>query len=106
MQDITARETKLVDITKQRASWYSLLVHLGTKTMPGVWLDGAAFHANGRLQLSGKAVDYDALAQFLSLLEQDKEIAGMKPGLERSALSQDGQLTSFAVDLGKEEQSE
>lgn len=73
-EDIIRREQQLQILSRQRVSWYSLLVHLGTDTTQGVIVTNISLSDDGRqLNLAGQAVSYECLTEFMSRCEEDGE---------------------------------
>ena len=84
---IDSKEKLLFDIGQRQHIWYSLLVHLGVNTTEGVFLTGLYTSNDGRqLYMEGKAVNYDALAEFVGQLEEDRAIFAQGVKLARSEL--------------------
>lgn len=86
-EDIARREQQLQRLSSLRFSWYSLLVHLGTDTTPGVIITDISLSDDGQqLNLGGQAVSYDCLADFMSRFEEDGEFFAGGVTLENSAM--------------------
>ena len=86
--DVKKREDEIERLSGSRSSWYSRLVHLGTKTEDGIWLTRVEETREG-IRLKGRAVTFDAAASFLSDLEKDEAVSG-HPVLKESGMSGDG----------------
>ncbi|MCR5757667.1 MAG: PilN domain-containing protein [Selenomonas sp.] len=85
---IARREELLQELGQQGKPWYSLLVHLGTNTAEGVSVTEIhADEAGEQLKLEGQAVNYDALADFVSQLEADKDFFAGGVKLDKSVLA-------------------
>ena len=86
---IEQRERLQASLQERSMPGYSLLVHLGANTCEGVFLTEVKFTDHGKaLHLTGQAVTYDALAEFVSGLEGDKVFCPQGVRLENSALTQ------------------
>ena len=73
-ESIEAREHLWQELQGKGLQWYSVLVHLGANTKEGVFLTRMVSSDDGRsLELEGQAADYDALAEFVDGLEQDRD---------------------------------
>ncbi|SFT52375.1 Tfp pilus assembly protein PilN [Selenomonas sp. GACV-9] len=78
------KEQCLQSLSQTRFPWYSLLVHLGTMTVDGVWLDGLELQEQDEIRIEGQAVSYDAIADFVQAFEKDKDFFSAGPVLESS----------------------
>ena len=85
---LAVREKLLQKLAGEDTAWYPLLVHLGLKTAEGVYIT-ALNSENNCLHITGRALTYDALAEFMAGLESDREFfpdgvtleeAGKRPG--------------------------
>ena len=73
-RQIEAREALMQELQGKGPQWYSVLVHLGANTKEGVFITSMVSDDDGRsLKLEGQAVSYDALAEFVDGLEQDRD---------------------------------
>ena len=98
-RDVALREDKLTALTKERTSWYSVLVHFGANTVDGVWLEDVSLQdcaARNILHLKGRAINYAALTAFLARLEHDDFFAGT-PVLESSSMAADDHELEFSL---------
>jgi len=87
LKAIADREELLQQLTRYGAPWYSLLVHLGTNTVEGVYLTKVYASSDGQqLNLEGQAVTYDALAEYMGQLEADREFFSQGIRLDNSVL--------------------
>lgn len=108
MQESQAKEAAierknacLMTLSKERKSGYSLLVYLGTKTVDGVWIEKMVLQDHmQQAVLQGRAVSYAALADFLQMLEQEKDFFTAKPVLTSSGQTKDGtEEIEFSLEL-------
>jgi len=98
-QDTERKEAQLAELSAHSYPWYSLLVHFGGITVPGAWIDGLKLEAEDSLSLSGQAVDFGTLADFIRAFEQDTEFFPDGPVLESSGVQEKGQGVSFTLHL-------
>lgn len=99
-QSIEARERQIGSLQEKGVPWYSLLVHLGTNTCDGVFLTGITVRDNGSsCHLSGQAVTYDALAEFVGKLEADKDFFPQGVKLEKTARTKAGVANPGAIEF-------
>ena len=69
---VQAREKILLQLSGNRYSWHSAMVHLGTFMPRKVWLTEIGSAQKGVLQMKGNALSYPELVSFLGKMEQDK----------------------------------
>lgn len=93
------KEGQLTELSAQSLPWYSLLVHFGGITVPGAWIEGLKLEDDEALSLSGQAVDFGALADFIRAFEQDTVFFPAGPVLESSSVQENGQGVSFKLQL-------
>ena len=74
-------------------------MHFGGITVPGAWIEGLELEGEDSLILSGRAVDFSSLAQFMRAFEQDKEFFPDGPVLDSSEVQENGQGVSFRLHL-------
>lgn len=84
------KERRLQLLTQAGFPWYGLLVHLGAMTVEGVWLEGIEQRDEHRLEIEGRAVSYEAIADFVQAFERDKDFFPDGPVLESSGSSAAG----------------
>ena len=75
----------------------SLLVHLDTRTVEGVWIRDLRVENGREIVLKGVATSYDALANFLKCLEEDKGFFVEKPALTGSERKADREGSLLVV---------
>ena len=83
-EETAGKEKRLQELSAKNISWYSVLVHLGSRTVEGVWLDRLEFEGRDKLRLAGRAASYEAVAGFLQAFEEDKDFFPQGPVLESS----------------------
>lgn len=71
-QTISAKNSILQGLTKERRSWYALTTHLGMVTIPQVWLSEIGVGEGNMLKIKGSSYTYPDLAAYLKNLEQDE----------------------------------
>ena len=99
-QGVETRERLLLSLAHGGIPCRSLLVHLGTRTVEGVWIRDLHVENGRKIVLQGVATSYDALANFLKCLEEDKGFFVEKPALtgsERKADREGSLLVYFSV---------
>lgn len=96
-RDTAQKEQILTQLTAENISWYGIMVHFGTLTIDGVYLDRITFVDKNTLRLEGHAVTYEALAEFLAKFEQDKDFFPHGPLLQNTTTEEQG--LSFTVTL-------
>ena len=99
-QGVETRERLLLSLAHGGIPCRSLLVHLGTRTVEGVWIRDLRVENGREIVLKGVATSYDALANFLKCLEEDKGFFVEKPALtgsERKADREGSLLVYFSV---------
>ncbi len=69
------KEQLVAQLADQQQPWYALLVHLGTVTVDGVWLDSVEAGDDNEVRLSGQATDYASLTAYVEQLEHDEFFA-------------------------------
>ncbi len=81
---------QLVQLSKASIPWRSILVHFGSMTQEGVYITELGQTENHQLEIKGKAVNFDALADFLRMFEEDKDFFADVPSLKESKIQKDG----------------
>ncbi|MEN6566025.1 MAG: PilN domain-containing protein [Veillonellales bacterium] len=71
-QVISAKNSILLGLTKERQSWYALTTHLGMVTIPQVWLSEIGVAEENTLHIKGASYTYPDLAAYLKVLAQDE----------------------------------
>lgn len=93
---IREKNKQLVRLSEESYPWRSILIHLGTMTVDGVWLSEVTMPKSNELEIQGKAIQYEALAEFLQKFEGDKEFFPSAPIL-KSAQAEAGESHSSTV---------
>ena len=83
-QETAGKEKKLRDLSARNIPWYSVLVHLGARTVNGVWLERLELEGRDKLRIEGRAVSYEAVADFVKMFEADRDFFPQVPVLESS----------------------
>ena len=96
-QDIDVREKQLRMLSEKNFPWYSVLIHFGSMTTEGAWLDSLKLEGEDTLHLQGHAVSFEALADYIKAFEQDKGFFPQGPVLESSGI--DKNRISFRMTL-------
>ena len=99
---IREKNQQLVRLSEESYPWRSILVHLGSMTVDGVWLSEITVPKSNELEIHGKAVQYEALAEFLQKFEGDKEFFPSVPILKSSQAENseaDSTTVSFQLTL-------
>lgn len=85
-----AKERQLASLSKGALPCRSLLVHFGTRTVEGAWIRELRVVDGHAVELEGAATSYDALANFVRALEEDKAFFTASPLLKKSERRQEG----------------
>ena len=96
------KERQLISLSKGALPCRSLLVHFGTRTVEGAWIRGLRVVDGHAVELEGAATSYDALADFVRVLEEDKGFFRAAPVLKKSERKQEaagGSLVYFSLEL-------
>jgi len=102
VSDIKRKNEQLVRLSGESIPWRSIFVHLGTMTVDGVWLSDISMPKPNTLEIHGKAIHYDALAEFLQKFETDRDFFPTCPVLKSSDLENSGShpsTVSFQLEL-------
>ena len=106
-QNLAVKEKMLQKLVGKDIVWYPLLMHLGLKTTEGVYITELSGSEGKVLQLAGRALTYDALAEFMAGLEADKEFfpGGVKleeAGTLQAKKDRPGKVIAFKlrIDMG------
>lgn len=76
LQAITAKNNTLVNVlTKDRKSWYSIIIYFGAIMPPHVWLNELAAADKDTIRVSGMALRYPDIANLLEKMEHDDMFA-------------------------------
>lgn len=71
-QVITAKNNTLVNVlTKDRKSWYSIIIYFGAIMPPHVWLNEVAAMDKDTIKITGMAINYPDVANLLQNMEHD-----------------------------------
>lgn len=71
-QMITAKNNTLVNVlTKDRKSWYSIIIYFGAIMPPHVWLNEVAAVDKDGIKVTGMAMNYPDIANLLQKMEHD-----------------------------------
>ncbi len=87
---VAAKERQLASLSKGALPCRSLLVHFGTRTVEGAWIRELRVVDGHAVELEGAATSYDALANFVRSLEEDKAFFTASPLLKKSERRQEG----------------
>lgn len=84
-QGTAARDTALRQLGKEAVPWYSLLLYLGSPplTVEGIWLQDVKLGRDHSLELSGTALTYAALSEYMEAFRQENLPFGT-PFLEKA----------------------
>lgn len=99
---IKEKNQQLVRLSEENYPWRSILVHLGTMTVDGVWLSEITMTKSNVLEIHGKAIQYEALAEFMQKFEGDKDFFPSAPVLKSSQTEPggaDSSTVSFQLTL-------
>ncbi len=92
---IAVKQKHLIRLTGESFPWRSILIHLGTMTTDGVWLTDITRVSRDTLEIKGKALHYESLAEFLQKFETDRTFFPQPPLLQSSKAERgsDNQIT-------------
>lgn len=93
---IGEKEAILRDLSQGAVSGYSLLVHSGTLVSSGTWLEHLSWEGDTAI-IKGRSSDYESLAEFIHLFEQDDYFA--HPPLLQDSVRQDDGSILFTAQL-------
>ena len=96
-QEIDVKNQQLQTLSAKNFPWYSVLVHFGSMTTEGAWLDGLQLEDGDVLQIKGQAVSFEALADYIKAFEQDRDFFPQGPVLKSSSVDKD--IVSFQLSL-------
>ncbi|MBP8598140.1 MAG: PilN domain-containing protein [Selenomonas sp.] len=96
-QEIDVKNQQLQALSAKNFPWYSVLVHFGSMTTEGAWLDGLQLEDGDVLQIKGQAVSFEALADYIKAFEQDRDFFPQGPVLKSSSVDKD--IVSFQLSL-------
>ena len=84
------RNQLLAELSRDTVSCRGILVHLGVRTVEGVWLDEFVLSEDHTsAELKGHAVGYEALAVFLQSFEKDQDFFAEGPLMKSSRQAKD-----------------
>ena len=83
-EETAGKEKKLQELSSRNIPWYSVLIHFGARTVDGVWLEHLELEGRDKLHIVGRAVSYEALADFVKTFETDRDFFPQAPVLESS----------------------
>ena len=89
--NVAAKDKLLGKLGQGQVPGYALLLHLGLDTCEGVYITELSSAQADSIQLSGRAVTYDALADYMNRLTEDKDFFAGSVQLESAAEEQAGQ---------------
>lgn len=98
---IDKKNQLLTELSQDTVSCRGILVHLGARTVEGVWLDELVLSEDHTgVELRGHAVGYDAFAVFLESFEKDQDFFAAGPLLKSSRQAKDHpEEIEFLLDL-------
>lgn len=90
-QGTAVRDTALRQLSKDAVPWYSLLLYLGSPplTVEGIWLQDVKPGRDHSLELSGTALTYAALSEYMEAFRQESLPFGT-PLLEKAERQEEG----------------
>ena len=86
-------------ISKNSITWRSLLIHLGTLKINGVWLKKIYVNDENVVEISCEAVNYETMANFVKILENDVEFFSKGIIIKSSEMNQNTSTVLFVIDL-------
>jgi hypothetical protein len=97
-----SKEACLTRLSADSRPLDSVLIHLGTVTVEGVWLTEVDCTGEKTMVMRGEAVDYSALGDFLEAFEKDRGFFPSVPLLEDSRQKAEGGGIEFCLKLDVE----
>lgn len=91
---LTAKKDVLLALTKERLSWYSIFVHLGTITSSTLWLSEVSGDTK-EMVIKGKAVHYLDLSRYMQMIAKIPFLS--EPALIRSDTDKKQEVTGFEL---------
>ena len=82
---LNKKNSILIDVSKERISWYAILVQLGTLSTEDIWLKEVKFNEKNEVVLEGTATSYTHLLEYLDKLS--KHTLFMDPEIKNSSTS-------------------
>lgn len=96
LQTITAKNNTLVNVlTKERKSWYSIIIYFGAIMPPHVWLKELAAVDKDNIRVNGMALRYPDIANLLLKMEHDDMFAD--PVLVKAEYDPAAAATKFEI---------
>ncbi|MBR1396932.1 MAG: PilN domain-containing protein [Selenomonadaceae bacterium] len=96
--ELDDRNKILSALSKESFSWRSVLIHLGTVKVYGVWLTNVKTMENNVIEISGEAMTYEAMANFVNTLENDREFFH-NVMVKSSNMHQEKNIVQFIIHL-------
>jgi Tfp pilus assembly protein PilN len=95
---ITAKNNTLVNVlTKDRKSWYSIIIYFGAIMPPHVWLNEIAAVDKDMIRINGMAMNYPDVANLLERMEHDDMFAD--PVLVKADYDPASAATKFEISV-------
>ncbi len=91
---LTAKKDVLLTLTKERLSWYSVFVHLGTITSSTLWLSDVSGDTK-EMVIKGKVVHYHDLSRYMQMVAKIPFLS--EPALIRSDADKKQEVTGFEL---------
>lgn len=84
---VSQRDQRVAMLMEKSLPWYSVMVHLGRPELQteGVWLQDILLRQDRKIEISGRAMSYASLSNFLQSFEQDRDFFTQGPVLEESS---------------------
>lgn len=97
-QIINAKNNTLVNVlTKDRKSWYSIIIYFGEIMPPHVWLTKITNVDKENINISGMAINYPDVANLLQKMEHDDMF--VDPVLVKAEYDQALAATNFEISV-------
>lgn len=96
---IAQRDALLDRLSQESIPALSVLIHLGTKNVNGVYLTGMTLDTDQHLLLSGKADSFESLAEYMHKYEEDIDSFPRGPVLRESKVKDEGKEVEFVLEL-------
>jgi len=94
-QQFDKKNVILVELTKERRSWYGIIEHLTAVTSPQIWFTEMVKSDKGTIQMKGWAETYQIVAEFMQTMENDPSF--IEPVLTNVEKDPVTQATKFEI---------
>ena len=97
LEELDARNQLLAALSKEVFPWRSVLIHFGAFHVDGVWINELKGAADKSIELHGEAIGYEAMSQFITTLESDRDFFKHEPKIVSSQSARGGKTVEFII---------